>query len=214
MKVYERRQMEEAAAAQLRVSPELMRGLPRPLKLALWDGGVKALLAAGWRSPGAARSSGGGGGGEERAAGIGKDAAAALRKQYAFVAATMPAVSQEDTGSELQRRYKGAVWVAGDLLHRSKPRVTHEWVELQEDGQAWADALTRAVTGCEDYAAGRARVLVFSKDVASADAVRGGGEWWGAAAAGRGAELGTARRQPCRPWGSPKTSRCRCRGPW
>lgn len=175
MKVSERRQMEEAAAQQLRVSPELIRGLSRPLKLALWDRGVRGLLSAGWRRPGASRSSSGSGssGADDVIGADGVDAAAALRKRYAFVAATMPALSKEDAGSELQRRYKAAAWVSGDLLHRSKPAVAHKWVEVEGE-RAWAEALMQAVTGCEDYAAGRARVLVFARDVNSADSVSGG----------------------------------------
>ncbi|GBF91565.1 DEAD-box ATP-dependent RNA helicase [Raphidocelis subcapitata] len=162
-KVAERRAMEDAAADQLHVSPDAIRALGRIQKMALWEGGVRGLLAAGWRRAGGARGS------EQLPDGV-PDAAAALRKQYAFVAATMPAFSKEDAGSELARRYKAAAWIAGDLLHQSKPALSHEWVDVTGDAE-WAGALLRAVTGDEDWAAGRARVLVFARDVGSANAV-------------------------------------------
>lgn len=41
-----------------------------------------------------------------------------FRRQHLFVAATMPALTKGDVGTELQKRFKGALWVSGDQLHQ------------------------------------------------------------------------------------------------
>lgn len=38
-------------------------------------------------------------------------------RQYLFVAATMPALTKGDVGTELQKWFPGALWVSGDMLH-------------------------------------------------------------------------------------------------
>jgi hypothetical protein len=45
------------------------------------------------------------------------------RRQWVFVAATMPSVTKGDIGTEIQERFSSATWVQGDLLHQSKPKV-------------------------------------------------------------------------------------------
>jgi hypothetical protein len=39
-------------------------------------------------------------------------------RQHLFVAATMPALTKGDVGTELQKRFPGALWVSGDMLHQ------------------------------------------------------------------------------------------------
>jgi hypothetical protein len=93
-----------------------------------------------------------------------------LQRQYLFVAATMPSLTKADVGIELQKRFKDAVWVSGDMLHQIKPHVEHVWQRLQGPDEADA-ALVEAVQGDPDYAAGQARVLVFARDTVAADRV-------------------------------------------
>jgi superfamily II DNA/RNA helicase len=100
-------------------------------------------------------------------------------RQHVFVAATMPSITKADAGSELERRYRGARWVRGDLLHRALPGVTHTWVPVGGGGDGdestsssspWERALARAVVeGDPDWSSGRARVLVFARDAARAE---------------------------------------------
>lgn len=41
-----------------------------------------------------------------------------FKRQYLFIAATMPALTKGDVGIELQKRFPGALWVSGDMLHQ------------------------------------------------------------------------------------------------
>jgi len=108
-------------------------------------------------------------------------------RQHVFVAATMPALTKADAGTELERRYRRAAWVRGDLLHRALPGVSHSWVAIpgssRGDGGGgggedddlptpeWERALARAVVEDDPaWAAGTARVLVFVRDAARAEA--------------------------------------------
>lgn len=91
-----------------------------------------------------------------------------LQRQYLFVAATMPSLTKADVGIELQKRFKDAVWVSGDMLHQIKPHVEHVWRRLRGPEEADA-ALVEAVQGDPDYQAGQARVLVFARDTVTAD---------------------------------------------
>lgn len=52
------------------------------------------------------------------------------RRQYVFAAATMPAITYSDVGSQIQKAHPDAVWVATELLHTSKPSVEHAWREV------------------------------------------------------------------------------------
>lgn len=170
LKVGERRGIEVQVARELGIATEAVERLPRTYKAACWEGGVPAMLAAGYRLP-------------PRSSQSDDDAAAASsssgtgsygpypRRQYLFVAATMPNVTKADAGAELQQRYRQAVWVTGDLLHRSKPSVQHRWVDV--DNASWERALVDAVLKDPDYLAGRARILIFARDTNSANEVLG-----------------------------------------
>lgn len=57
------------------------------------------------------------------------------KRQYMFVAATMPSIMLSDVGSEIQRMFPHLEWVASELLHQSKPRLHHAW--LQVSAREW-----------------------------------------------------------------------------
>eukprot|EP00879_Flechtneria_rotunda_P026452 GHRR01028203.1.p1 GENE.GHRR01028203.1~~GHRR01028203.1.p1 ORF type:complete len:523 (+),score=159.45 GHRR01028203.1:586-2154(+) len=94
-----------------------------------------------------------------------------FRRQYLLVAATMPALTKGDVGVALQKRFKEAAWVSGDMLHQIKPHVQHQWVKVGEQGTE--DALVQALQNDSDYQAQKARVLIFAKDTTAADNVSG-----------------------------------------
>jgi hypothetical protein len=52
------------------------------------------------------------------------------RRQYVFVAATMPAEGKKSTAAELRAAFPEAVWVSGARLHRPQRRVRHRWVPV------------------------------------------------------------------------------------
>lgn len=108
------------------------------LRRACWSGGLQAMLDAGFMpkkhagirydgssssggvdggpstsEPATSSSSGGGRGGKMQY----------WKRQYMFVAATMPAALSADVGTNIKDMYPDAVWLSGDLLHRSKPQV-------------------------------------------------------------------------------------------
>jgi hypothetical protein len=61
------------------------------------------------------------------------------------------------------------VWLSGALLHKSKPQIAHTWLPV--DAATWGRALLDAVKGDPDRQEGRARTLVFARDVAAANQV-------------------------------------------
>lgn len=58
------------------------------------------------------------------------------RRQYVFVAATMPAITPDDVGSQIERLFPDAKWVASSALHTSKPSVQHTWLEVRAGAAA------------------------------------------------------------------------------
>lgn len=90
------------------------------------------------------------------------------RRQWVFVAATMPSVTKGDIGTELQERFSSATWVQGDLLHQSKPKVG--WVDVIEGlgGWMWAEGWggwmlvsQEGLSGCK--AGGRGMLALCSR---------------------------------------------------
>ena len=61
------------------------------------------------------------------------------RRQYVFVAATMPAEGKKSTAAELREAFPDAVWLSGTALHRAQRRVWHRWLHVGRD--EWEDAL-------------------------------------------------------------------------
>ncbi|GIL72689.1 hypothetical protein Vretifemale_2933 [Volvox reticuliferus] len=91
------------------------------------------------------------------------------RRQYIFSAATMPTITFSDVGSQIQKMYPDATWVSTELLHVSKPQVTHAWHEVSDE--SFGMTLLEAVRSDADYQARRGKTLIFAADGASADAV-------------------------------------------
>lgn len=86
-----------------------------------------------------------------------------------FVAATMPAEGERSVGAELAARFPEAAWLAGKQLHQSKRAVDHGWRRV-EDGRHRAEVLQEVLMADEQLQAGGGRMLVFARDVASAEA--------------------------------------------
>lgn len=166
--------------------------LPRHLKQAAKLGGAQGLLDAGFRPrrqpPGQAASSSGNGAGpgagshgegEEQQRwlrGLEEGAHPELgvqgpswRRQYVFVAATMPAEGERSVGAEIAARFPQAAWLAGRQLHQSKRALEHAWRRV-EDAEERAQALQDVVASDPLLQAGRGRMLVFARDVAAAGA--------------------------------------------
>jgi hypothetical protein len=174
---------------ELSISDEEWERIPRIIKQACWEGGAPAMLKAGFRRttqqqqqqdaeqvPEAADSSSSSSSNSSAEALNSSSSSSGtygpyLKRQYLFVAATMPSLTKADVGMELQKRFKDAVWVSGDMLHQIKPHVEHVWRRLRGPEEADA-ALVEAVKEDPDYQAGQARVLVFARDTVTADRVR------------------------------------------
>ncbi|KAF6254436.1 P-loop containing nucleoside triphosphate hydrolase protein [Scenedesmus sp. NREL 46B-D3] len=194
-KAGERRQLEAQVLEELGIPDEEWDRVPRSIKQACWQGGAPAMLKAGFRrrpqqpqgelpdtDVPSSSSSGEADTPAERSAGDASPSSSSgsgssdgsvtygpyLKRQYLFVAATMPSLTKADVGVELQKRFRDAQWVSGDMLHQIKPHVEHAWRRLRgpEEGDA---ALVEAVQADPDYEAGQARVLVFARDTATAD---------------------------------------------
>jgi superfamily II DNA/RNA helicase len=55
------------------------------------------------------------------------------------------------------------------MLHRSKPQISHTWLPV--DAATWGRTLLGAIKADPDHVEGRARTLVFARDVAAAGQV-------------------------------------------
>ncbi|GFH29778.1 DEAD box RNA helicase CiRH22, partial [Haematococcus lacustris] len=115
----DRRLVEAKLFTELQLSEGDFARLPRKLQVAAWTGGSSALLAAGYRPP------------EPPA----PDAQFGpyWRRQYVFVAATMPAVTLHDVGTQIEKLYPDAEWVATPSLHTSKTQVEHAWQQANRN---------------------------------------------------------------------------------
>lgn len=82
------------------------------------------------------------------------------RRQYVFVAATMPAEGERSVGAEIAARFPQAAWLAGRQLHQSKRAVEHAWRRVEgaeeraqalqvgaQEGRGGGLALTDSVPG-------------------------------------------------------------------
>lgn len=49
------------------------------------------------------------------------------RRQYVFVAATMPVEGKYEVGTKLRRAFPQAVWLAGRRLHQQTEDLEHDW---------------------------------------------------------------------------------------
>ncbi|GFR41287.1 hypothetical protein Agub_g1802 [Astrephomene gubernaculifera] len=129
--------------------------LPRPIQQAAWQGGVPAMLAAGYKP--------------KRALDPEAKYGPYWRRQYIYSAATMPTITYSDVGSQIQKMHPDAVWVSTELLHQSKPHLEHKWQEVSDE--TFGPVVLEAVRSDPDYQARSGKTLVFAADGASADAV-------------------------------------------
>lgn len=153
-KVGDRRRVEAVLFEELGIADKAEYDkLPREIQLAGWRGGVPAMLAEGYRP--------------RRALDPDAKYGPYWRRQYVFAAATMPAITYSDVGSQIQKAHPDAVWVATELLHTSKPSVEHAWREVSDS--TFADTLLDVLRSDSDHAAGRGKTLVFAADGAAAE---------------------------------------------
>lgn len=147
-KAAERRVMEAQVLQELGLDKSALRMMPRNVTQALWKGGVPAMKKAGLTQPqiermrsqqqptssaqdtaepGEASTSSSSSADDDRAAssqGTSTTGSSSAQygpyniRQHLFVAATMPALTKGDVGTELQKRFPGALWVSGDMLHQ------------------------------------------------------------------------------------------------
>jgi hypothetical protein len=122
-KASERRLIEAQVMAETGLDRDTFSRLPRHVKAACWEGGTPAMITAGFKPSSS----------DEQHQQQQQDGASSSRsrqghgpyfsRQYLFVAATMPALTKGDVGIELQKRFKDAVWVSGDMLHQVRACV-------------------------------------------------------------------------------------------
>ncbi|RXH69810.1 hypothetical protein DVH24_007066 [Malus domestica] len=93
------------------------------------------------------------------------------RKQYIFVAATLPANGKRTAGAVLKKMFPEADWVSGNYLHCHNPRLKQRWIEVTFDTQV--DELIKAVKhGIETRSAsGQCRTMVFANTVEAVESV-------------------------------------------
>ncbi|PRW20256.1 DEAD-box ATP-dependent RNA helicase 22 [Chlorella sorokiniana] len=160
--------------SQVGLSEDEFADLPYHLRRAALRGGAEGLLEAGFRpcrQPDSSSSSGSDAATQQQESGARAPGVhgASWRRQYVFVAATMPAEGERSVGAELATRFPDATWLAGRQLHQSKRALQHSWRQV-EDEQHRAQVLHEVVAADEELQAGRGRMLVFARDVASAEA--------------------------------------------
>lgn len=129
------------------LSEDEFADLPYHLRRAALRGGAEGLLEAGFRSrrPAADQQPGSDGsssavqqqqqqwGAEQEGARAPSVHGASWRRQYIFVAATMPAEGERSVGAELAARFPDATWLAGRQLHQSKRALQHSWRQVDDE---------------------------------------------------------------------------------
>ena len=66
------------------------------------------------------------------------------KRQYIFVAATMPAGEGKSVAADLRCMMPGLQWLTGDALHEAQRHVANTWVPVTRDN--WQDALKVAAS--------------------------------------------------------------------
>jgi hypothetical protein len=98
MRLGDRRNVEAQVMQQLSMQEAQFQRLPPFLKRACWEGGLPAMLATGYKPAGAAADDGASSSGRQHGE------VEYWRRQYVFVAATMPAATKGDVGTDLKYR--------------------------------------------------------------------------------------------------------------
>ncbi|KAK9814617.1 hypothetical protein WJX72_008764 [[Myrmecia] bisecta] len=88
------------------------------------------------------------------------------KRQYIFVAATMPSGAGKSVKADLQRLMPDAVWLNSMRLHYAQRGLTHHWVAATED--MWRETLQDVVAEDTMLRQGKGRMLVFASNVAAA----------------------------------------------
>ncbi|CAL8464060.1 g3595 [Coccomyxa elongata] len=169
----DRAQRSAGVARQLGVSSDSLASLPRHLRKAAAQGDATKLEGAGVRrleweegersSPPASTS-----GRKE------EDTAISMRtwkRQYLFVAATMPSGEGKTVAGDLARLFPDLLWLSGSSLHEAQRQVAHTWLPVTDD--TWRSTLQEAVRGDVEHGEGHGRTIVFAANVAAADEVAG-----------------------------------------
>jgi superfamily II DNA/RNA helicase len=94
------------------------------------------------------------------------------KRQYIYVAATMPSKGDHTVGANIAAAHPTAVWLSGHALHQGQgASVTHNWVQLSSPSVEERHAAAAEVIRSDALLSkGQGRVLVFTKDIASAEA--------------------------------------------
>ena len=69
-----------------------------------------------------------------------------FKRQYIFVAATMPSEGKKSIAKDLRQKFPGLIWLAGDRLHQGLSTVSWKWRETTQD--TWKAALQVALPPC------------------------------------------------------------------
>ncbi|EIE24767.1 P-loop containing nucleoside triphosphate hydrolase protein, partial [Coccomyxa subellipsoidea C-169] len=87
------------------------------------------------------------------------------KRQYLFVAATMPSGAGQTVAGDLGRLFPDLLWLSGPSLHEAQRRVAHTWLPITQD--SWRSSLQARSLG----EVGQGRTLVFAANVAAANEV-------------------------------------------
>ncbi|GAX75453.1 hypothetical protein CEUSTIGMA_g2896.t1 [Chlamydomonas eustigma] len=151
----DRRRVEAKVFEELGINRQDLMRLPRPMQVACWKAGSRGLMEAGYRVPGGWQTHN-------------PDTFGPYwKRQYLFVAATMPNITFSDAGSEIARMFPEAEWLSSEMLHHNKAAVSHSWFEVDND--SIKSTLLRVIKEDADYSSGCAKILVFAGETASAD---------------------------------------------
>lgn len=155
LKAGDREAAARRACAELGIPLDDYWEMPRLIRKAVQTGGAKAALDAGYRPPAYAEPPGPG-------------AVLPWLRQYVFVAATMPREGGKTVGLDIANACPDAVWLSGRQLHQARRSLTHRWRQYDSsDGRS--EALIDTISSDPEISQGQGRVLVFTKDVTSAN---------------------------------------------
>mmetsp|Transcript_19346 Transcript_19346/g.48730 ORF Transcript_19346/g.48730 Transcript_19346/m.48730 type:complete len:625 (+) Transcript_19346:130-2004(+) len=90
------------------------------------------------------------------------------RRQYLFVAATMPGGGKGSAAADLRKRYPDAQWLNGNLLHMTNSLLAHEWEAVTDKDKK--GTLRRVVTASL-ASSDSGRILLFVNSVQAAEQV-------------------------------------------
>lgn len=154
----DRERIAQRACAELGIDIEAYWDMPRHVRKAVQTGGAAAALKAGFVAEGSAA-------GEEETT----PRELPWLRQYIFVAATMPVPEEsgKSVGSDISSEFPNATWLTGDQLHQARRTVSHSWLRFKGPEDRLR-IVCEVICNDQELNAGQGRMLVFTKDVASA----------------------------------------------